>query len=753
MVPERTDEALRESENKFRQLFTRMPSAVAIYDAVDNGEDFIFKDFNTAAEKIEGIKKDNLIGKRVTQIFPGVKDFGIFAIFQRVWRTGQPEFFPSAIYRDEREPGTWRENWVFRLASGEVVAIYHDITERKRMEEALQESEEKYRLLSESSPDHVIVQDLDLRYVYVLNPQLGLKLEDMLGRTDYDFLDKEDASKLTQIKQDVIRTGTAAKYETFLISKSGEKEYFEGTYVPKYDKEGKIDGLMGYFRNVTEHKAAEEEIKSANAFLDIVIDMSPFSMWISDKEGTVTRVNRSLCQTINLTPGEIVGKYNVIRDTNLEIQGVMPDVKAVFDKYTPTRFIIPWKAADAGNIDFQGARDMYIDVSLFPILNNRGELTNVVCQWVDVTEQKKAEDALIKSQIQLGEAMDLAHLVNWEFDVATGIFTFNDRFYALYATTAEREGGYQMPAEVYAREFVHPDDQHVVADEVNKAIQATDPGFVSYIEHRIIRRDGEIRYIIVRFGITKNAQGRTIKTHGANQDITDRKLMEEEIRSLNRALEQRVEQRTEALNKSLHEKDILFKEVHHRVKNNMQIIISLLNLQSRTIDDPVVLKTIKESQSRIKAMALVHERLYRSGDISRIDLKDYIQFLARELFSFYGVKSQLIRFTINAPAINVNIDTAIPLGLMVNELISNAIKYAFPEGRKGEIVIDITKDKNTISLVVRDNGAGIPADFDWRNSKSLGIRLVTSLVEQLQGTIELDRTAGTAFNIVVKEKE
>jgi PAS domain S-box-containing protein len=130
-------EQLKEREEKFRQLFTRMPSAVAIYEAVEDGNDFIFRDFNSAAEKIEGIKKDDLIGRRVTQVFPGVKSFGIFAIFQRVWRTGEPEFFPSAVYRDEHDSGTWRESWVYKLTSGEVISIYHDITERKRAEETL----------------------------------------------------------------------------------------------------------------------------------------------------------------------------------------------------------------------------------------------------------------------------------------------------------------------------------------------------------------------------------------------------------------------------------------------------------------------------------------------------------------------------------------------------------------------------------------------------------------------------------------
>jgi PAS domain S-box-containing protein len=609
MVLKRADGALDESEDKFRQLFTQMPSAVAIYDAVDNGEDFIFKDFNTAAEKIEGIKKDDLIGKRVTQVFPGVKAFGIFAVFQRVWRTGQPEIFPSALYRDERDPGTWRENWVFKLVSGEVIAIYHDITERMRVEEALRESEEKYRLLSESSPDHVIVQDLDLRYVYILHPQLGLKLGDMLGKTDYDFLEKEDANKLTQIKQDVIRTGTAAKYETSLMSKNGENEYFEGTYVPKYDKKGKIDGLMGYFRNITERKRVEEALAQSEYRYRTLAESAQDVIFIINQDFLFTFVNSFGAVQAGKTPEEFIG---------MPLQALFPP--QTFDKMNAILHEV-----------FEKGKPQRVEIEI-PLLSS--------------------------------------HL--WH-------------------------------------------DSYIVPMQ---------------------DKEGNISSLL-----------------GISRDITERKKAEEQLKRFSEELEMQVAVRTEALNKSLHEKEILIKEVHHRVKNNMQIITSLLNLQARTIDDPVVLKTIKDSQSRIKAMALVHERLYRSGDISSINLKDYIQFLAKELFSFYGIKPQHIRFTINAPAIKVNIDTAIPLGLIVNELISNAIKYAFPMERKGEIVIDITKDKNKISLVVRDNGVGIPADFDWRNAKSLGLRLIISLVEQLLGTIELDRSTGTVFTIVVKEKE
>jgi PAS domain S-box-containing protein len=152
--------------------------------------------------------------------------------------------------------------------------------------------------------------------------------------------------------------------------------------------------FQSIIRDISERKRAEEETKSARAFLEKVIDMSPFAMWISDKEGTLTRVNRSLSETINLSADAMVGKYNVLQDVNLEKQGVMPMVKAVFEKHEPARFNIPWLAADSGSANFNGARDIHIDVSMFPILDAQGALTNVVCQWIDITNQKRAEEEI-----------------------------------------------------------------------------------------------------------------------------------------------------------------------------------------------------------------------------------------------------------------------------------------------------------------------------------------------------------------------
>jgi len=614
----------------------------------------------------------------------------------------------------------------------------------------------------------------------------------------------------------------------------------------------------------------------------------------------------------------------------------------------------------------------------------------------DITERKRTEESLKKSQLQLSEAMDLADLVNWEFDVPTGIFSFNDRFYAMYGTTAEREGGYQMKADVYAREFVHPDEINVVADEVNKAITATDPNYVSQVEHRIIRRDGEIRHIIVRIAITKDAEGRTIKTHGANQDITEIKRAEETLREtneylhklidfanapiivwepsftitlfnhaferltgrteqevigqhleilfpeesrdaslalikktlegerwesvkipilavdgtvytvlwnsaniltadaklvstiaqgvditereqvedalreseeqfrvifhnqpagllmidssthmivdtnaatlamigasreemigkvchtficpaeqgkcpitdlnqvvdnservlitkkgrripilksvnsivikgrrfliesfiditeqkrakeiikkFNEELEQQVKLRTEELKASLDEKILLLREIHHRVKNNLQIIISLVNLQMRQIGDTRLKQVMAETQNRVRAMSLVHEKLYQSENLSSIDLSDYCRFLTTQLFAFYGVDSRRVTLDIDIKKTMVGINTAIPLGLIINELVSNALKHAFPSDRRGTITISSTYDTAVLLLVISDDGIGLPPDLNWKNPESLGLRLVNSLVDQLDGTIELKKEKGTTFIISI----
>ena len=191
---------------------------------------------------------------------------------------------------------------------------------------------------------------------------------------------------------------------------------------------------------------------------------------------------------------------------------------------------------------------------------------------------------------------------------------------------------------------------------------------------------------------------------------------------------------------------MLLKETHHRVKNNLQIVSSLLNLQSKYIKDEEAREKLKESQNRVKAMALIHEKLYQSVNLAGINFAEYIKSLLNDLLYSYRTNPN-VKLTIDVGDVLADIDKAIPCGLIVNELVLNSLKYAFPEGEGGEIRIALSSDNNSCRLMISNNGVPFPEDLDFRNVKSLGLQLACALVDQLKGTIELDRSGGTEFRI------
>ncbi|WP_148266666.1 histidine kinase dimerization/phosphoacceptor domain -containing protein [Methanocella arvoryzae] len=236
----------------------------------------------------------------------------------------------------------------------------------------------------------------------------------------------------------------------------------------------------------------------------------------------------------------------------------------------------------------------------------------------------------------------------------------------------------------------------------------------------------------------KDANGNDIGTIILLHDITKEREADEKIKA------------------SLREKEVLLKEIHHRVKNNLQIISSLLNLQSGYIKDKQSLGMFKESQNRVRSMALIHEKLYQSKDIARIDFAEYIKNLTGNLIRSYGTGAP-VRLKINADSVSLGIDTAIPCGLIINEIVTNALKYAFPDNRVGEIRIELTQveiddnDNGHYRLVIADNGVGLPEGFDIRKTTSLGLQIVTTLTDQIKGHIEVKNGNGTEFIITFQD--
>jgi len=209
-----------------------------------------------------------------------------------------------------------------------------------------------------------------------------------------------------------------------------------------------------------------------------------------------------------------------------------------------------------------------------------------------------------------------------------------------------------------------------------------------------------------------------------------------------------------ALKSSLNEKEVLIREIHHRVKNNMQIISSLLNLQKQYVNDEEAVNVLKESQNRVKSMAMIHEKLYKSRNFSEINFADYIRSLVSDLFYSYGVDSNRVKTIILLEEVMMGLETAIPCGLIVSELVTNTLKYAFPHQEKGEFKIELHSDSDGFyDLIISDDGVGMPENINFDETDTLGLQLVNSLVNQLEGTIELSRDKGTKFNIKFKELE
>jgi len=245
------------------------------------------------------------------------------------------------------------------------------------------------------------------------------------------------------------------------------------------------------------------------------------------------------------------------------------------------------------------------------------------------------------------------------------------------------------------------------------------------------RSDGQITPLSVHSTLFAGKDNGDVRIIVAAHDISRQKADEAAIR---RALEEQV---------------VLLREVHHRVKNNLQIIISLTNLQMRKEDDPAVKQILAETQNRVRAMSLVHEKVYRSKSLSEIEFADYTRFLATQLFSFYMVDTRRVKLEVTVQKMMVDINTAVPLGIVMNELISNALKHAFPNNRSGTLAIRGEATGERIDLVISDDGVGMPEGLDFKNTGTLGMRLALGLLDQIDGTLTQEPGPGTTFVITI----
>jgi two-component system sensor histidine kinase/response regulator len=516
----------KRAEELFSKAFNASPEPVTI-SSLSNG---IYIDVNQAFLRTTGYARDEVIGRSVSEL--------------RFWanptaRAGLLEELKKGPARDYEitfctKSGELRTG----LISAETIevngrrcllAITKDVTEHRRAEETLARERNLLRTLIDTLPDFVYAKDKESRFLLANRPVAlamgAVSPEELIGKTDLDFYPLEMAEEFLADERQVLATGRA------LLNKDEPGRALDGSpaailtsKVPFRDASGEIVGIVGVGRNITERKAVEEVLREYEKVVESAQDM----MVVVDQEYRYRMANRSFLTYRGLDRRQIVGMM-VAEVVGAEVfeEHIKKNLDECFEGKVvqyETRYPYPQL----------GERDLAL--AFYPIAGPAG-IDRAACILQDITERKRATEALRRSEQQLAQAMDLACQAHWELDVASGMFTFNDRFYALYGTTAEREGGYQMSAETYAREFLPPEDAHLVTDAAAMPSDALDAQAAPALDHRIRRRDGEIRHILVRASVVKDSQGQIIKVRGVNQDITERKRAEEEARKSHRFLE------------------------------------------------------------------------------------------------------------------------------------------------------------------------------------------------------------------------
>ena len=360
---------------------------------------------------------------------------------------------------------------------------------------------------------------------------------------------------------------------------------------------------------------------------------------------------------------------------------------------------------------------LWLDIQIIS-LDKEEQRLGWLITFRNISARKKAESSLKNSEKEYRDLVDNSLIGIYKTDLEGNLLFANDALLDIFGYNKSDDiSDLMIPSR-----YKNLDERKFILKKLKEE------GKIKEYEVEFLKKSQEPIYII----LSATIDGDSIS--GMIMDITEKKKIEKQIKS------------------SLHEKEMLLKEIHHRVKNNLMVISSLLSLQSRYIKDEASKNIFKESQNRARSMALIHELLYQSNDLKRIDFGYYIRTLTNELFRMYVTDQSLIKLNMNVEEVMVDINTAIPLGLIVNELVSNSMKHAFPNDKSGEINIEFKSNKGIYTMIVADNGVGFPEDYDIENTDTLGLRIVNSLTEQIEGKITIERINGTKFTIVFQEE-
>ncbi|MDO5836257.1 MAG: PAS domain S-box protein [Methanobacterium sp.] len=781
---------LKKIENDLRNsyLYNRSLIEVNIDPLVTIGSDGKVTDVNSATESVTGFSREDIIGTDFSDYFtdPEKAEAGYRLVFEE----GFVRDYPLEIqHRDGGVTPVIYNASVYRDENGDVLGVFaaaRDITELKRAEKNLSDSQSRLNSILEGTPIPTFVIDKNHQIIYwnkALEEISGILAQDVIGTQNQwkAFYDKKRPSMA-----DMLVDGSKEKLHQWYGDKYKESKFLKEVYeavdflpamgdggkwlfftaAPVKDSEGNLIGAVETLEDITESKKAESALKKSEERFRAVAESAVDAIVTTDVHGVIKFFNNSLTTIFGYSHHELTGKpLTILMPPRFRITYIK-ELKR-FQESGEHRLI--GKTVMTTGLKRDGT-EFPFEMSLSSWKS--GEKIFFTSIIRDLTEKKKAE-AEIKKQVilttSINRVLQDSLRVQKDDEVAlislkvaqelTGskfgfVMEINKR--GTVDTIAVNDPGWnecQIPqkeakqlisgmkiASYWGRVIKQGKSQivnHPEFDPDSRGVPKGHPDIHSFLGVPLKRGEKTIGLI----GLANKEDG---------YDHDDLQHVETLAVALVEALYNKKAE--EKIEKSLKEKEMLLKEIHHRVKNNLSVISSLLNLQSNYIKDKEDLELFRESQTRAKSMALIHERLYQSQDLKRIDFSDYIKTLASDLFRTYVVDPERINLKMDLDTILLDINTSIPLGLILNELLSNAMKYAFPNDEKGEISIKLRSKDHQYVLIVSDNGVGLPPAIDFDKIDSLGLQLVYSLTNQIDGSLELDREHGTKYTIQFQEK-
>lgn len=613
-----------------------------------------------------------------------------------------------------------------------MLCVAVDMTERKRAEVALQASEDHLRTVINDLHVGVLIQGPNAEVLlsnHAALELLGLHEDQMMGLVPIDpnwEIVQEDGTPLPRDLQVTPRAiATRRPVRNMVIGgkhlATGERRWMLANAEPRLDRHGNVERVICTFSDITERKEAEAALHESERRFRAIFEQTFQFLGLITPDGTLLEANQTALNFGGVTAADVLGLplwetrwWSVSCEAQRRLQAAIRD------------------AADAtlGRYEFElrGRDDAtgIFDVSLKPVRDEHGAVVLLIAEGWDITERKRAEAALRESESTLRSFYDSTTLMMGIVELLEDddiLYISNNASAATFfgmspgAVDQRRASELRLPRS-YRRMWI---------EHYRQSTQTGRPVTVEY-EQPIGERTCWLSATVCPIASSPSDRPRFAYVA---EDITERKRSAERISA------------------SLREKEVLLQEIHHRVKNNLQVISSLLKLQSASISDERALDMFRESQHRVRSMALVHEKLYQAADLARIDFADYLRSLSTYLLRAYNV-GPLLRLHIAAESVLLDVEQAVPLGLIVNELVSNALKYAFPDDTSGSLRIELRALENgDLCLIIGDTGVGLPPGLDLWRTETLGLRLVTMLIRQLQGTIELATGDGTTFTLLI----